>query len=49
MRSRDAFFGTTSGFVAAMQSDYARIGQVTSWVYLAGMIVILQLAERSET
>lgn len=40
---------TISGFVAAMQSDYARIGQVTSWIYLAGMVVILLVPRSTES
>ncbi len=38
-----------SGFVAAMNSDYARIGSVTSWIYAAGMIVILFVPRTAES
>lgn len=32
---------TISGFVTALDNNYARIGSITSWIYVAGMILIL--------
>jgi len=40
---------TISGFVAKMQSDYAQIGSITSWIYVAGMIVILLVPRSAES
>lgn len=41
---------TLSGFIEALfSSDYARIGSVTSWVYVAGMIVILLVPKSAES
>jgi len=40
---------TISGFVAKMQSDYAHIGSITSWIYVAGMIVILLVPKSAES
>jgi SHS family sialic acid transporter-like MFS transporter len=40
---------TISGFVAQMQSNYAHIGSITSWIYVGGMIVILLVPKTAES
>ncbi|HIE97254.1 MAG TPA: MFS transporter [Planctomycetes bacterium] len=40
---------TISGFVSALDNDYARIGSITSWVYLAGMLIILIVPKSPES
>ncbi|MEQ9411499.1 MAG: MFS transporter [Fuerstiella sp.] len=40
---------TISGFVAALDNDYARIGSITSWIYVAGMLLILIVPRSSES
>jgi SHS family sialic acid transporter-like MFS transporter len=40
---------TISGFVSALDNDYARIGSITSWVYVAGMLVILVVPKSPES
>ncbi len=40
---------TISGFVTVFGNDYARIGSITSWVYVAGMIVIFLVPKSSES
>ncbi len=40
---------TISGFVASLKNDYAKIGSLMSWIYLAGMIVILLVPKLSES
>ena len=40
---------TISGFVSALDNNYARIGSITSWVYLAGMLIILVVPKSPES
>jgi len=40
---------TISGFVASLNNDYAKIGSLMSWIYVAGMIVILLVPKSSES
>ena len=40
---------TISGFVSALDNDYARIGSLTSWVYVAGMLIILVVPKSPES
>lgn len=40
---------TIPGFVQALDNDYARIGSITSWIYAAGMLVILMIPSSAES